>query len=721
MALSRSDPRRAACEDLARLLETADGLHEARLLQLLGTFVPPASALPAPAAEPEAVEARLTPIPIGAWLPQEIDGQLMFVRPNPPALDDPWDPVKTLAPKASPLPVRVCLLGESTAAGWCYAPHLTPARVLEDQLRALKGPGSYEVLNLTRADLGARELAELALAALQLKPDLLVVFAGNNWPVRYKPARSINPELSQKAALTYRENGVRGLARSARQATLQTAEAIVARLARLAQSAGIPVVLIVPAVGLTNWDRARPVTWLPGAASARWHAVRQQALRWLSTGAYQEAATAAREMIELDAGTCATSHRILANALLALGRADEALAACGDEVDARSWDNLPSVPGATSAVREVLRRAASEHGLRCVDLSAVFREHGGLAGQAQSERRLLLDYCHLTPQGMKLAMAAVAVELLALFAGPAAPAADGETTLESLLTRLPDPDVPADVDAHAKFMTGLYHAHWNTREGEAEYWFNQSLKAWSGIRDTMLAYVATRAAPADTLLLSAEQQSISRNSRPMAHRVWNVPHLDGEVIELIGGVLAGSGRPAPAELGARQLAHHGVGERGVNLLDPFFRWSLQDLYATGGGFEHDRFLYYRAQWPASHFCFVADGAAPVVLELTGRLQFAAKPRRGEVAVLVNGERRGIAKLGPRWSRHRITVGRRSLRTGVNRVTLEWPPLASEGDEATREIGRRLDQGLPTQLHPVFGELSELVVRTGRKRPAAKAR
>lgn len=680
------------CEELARLLESPDGLHQARLLQLVNVLGRPTAADETPVAELPVVEG---PIPIGVWAPQEIDGELRFVRPDPVLMDDPWDPRKTLAPKTAFLPLRVCLLGESTAAGWFYAPHLTPARVLEEQLHALKGPGVYEVLNLTCVDQSARELVGLAQAALQLKPDVLVVFAGNNWPAQYDAFPATTPVLSQDAALAVRQDGARGLMRALEQATRQASAAVLAQLAQLADAASTAVVVVIPEVNLADWERARPVSWLPGDGTARWHQLHQQALSLMSAGRYEEAAATARMMLELDGGTCATSYRVVADARLAQGRLVEARDACLAELECRAWDNFPYVPGATSAVRDELRRGAREHDFSLVDLPSIFHEHAGPI----PDRRLFLDYCHLTLEGMKVAMAAVAAEVLRL-----SDAAADHVDWRTLLAKVPDPEVSAEVDAHAKLMTGLYHAHWNPRSGEAAHWFEQALQAWPGIRDTMLAYTATRDVPPESLLLSVEQQRLVRSAQRLQGRIWNVPNVDAEAIDGLGRILERSGRSP------RLLTHQGAQE-GVDLLDPMYHWIPRELHASRSSFNNSRYLYYRALWPTSHFCLVWDESGDVRLQLTGRLPGTGMSRADTVVICLNGARRYAVDLTDRWTAHTITLGREHLREGINRLTLEWPLPPPVGDAAIRETVRRLEQGIPTDLHPVFGELFRLVART----------
>jgi hypothetical protein len=132
-----------------------------------------------------------------------------------------------------------------------------------------------------------------------------------------------------------------------------------------------------------------------------------------------------------------------------------------------------------------------------------------------------------------------------------------------------------------------------------------------------------------------------------------------------------------------------------------------DRHEGGCGFGQDVGALYRARWPASHFCLVAAGGEAVQLTLTARLPRVASDRTGEVGVDVNGTPVGVAGLTDRWSRAALDVPAGRLRGGFNRVTLRWPALPTDGDAALARILQRLERGIPTDLHPVFGEVFAL--------------
>ena len=77
----------------------------------------------------------ITPQPVSIWKPElNADGKLLFMRPPVQPLGDHYaDQISFFAEKRSG-DIRICFFGESVAAGYLYAPHITPAKVLDHQL-----------------------------------------------------------------------------------------------------------------------------------------------------------------------------------------------------------------------------------------------------------------------------------------------------------------------------------------------------------------------------------------------------------------------------------------------------------------------------------------------------------------------------------------------------------------------------------------------------------
>ncbi len=715
------EPRVRTADELARALATDDGQRLLRDLQRLGLLAgspePARRAEPAAPAEP----APERPRPISIWTPEETAGEVVWSRPARLPLGDHYADVRTLRPRRGPRPRRICFFGESAAAGYLYAPHLTPAKVLAGQLGEIAGAGEIEVIDLARTNETLAPLVETVRASLQLSPDLLVIYAGNNWSLLETPELSPYPPSvrgRQLYAEAVRDGGVLGPARLARQRLAGLAAAALAEVARLARSAGAPVVLVVPEVNLADWETRQPAVWLPGDGTARWYELHGRAAAALAAGDFAAAEAAAWRMVDLDGGTGPVPFRLLAAALRGQGRAAAARDACISEVDSVHYPLLAflAAPQATTLARELLLATAGGYrseGWEAVDLRQVF---AAWTTSPLPGRRLFLDYCHLTAEGMKVAMAAVAAAALRRLGM-------GEPAWEDLARRLPDPAIPPAADAAAKLGAAIHTAHRmlpvtpssGGLGGLLEHWIGAALDASPAAGDALLDLADARTAPLSTVLTAAQQRNLLSPCRLELQHGWVYDFLDADVLAATAGVLARRGDPRSAEIERRLVARLGLPDSATDLARPCLHAEpLARFYPELiGDRDAARRAHHRAPWPESGFLLVTDGARDVRLELTARLPDLTGPAgepRGEVRVEVNGGALGELALGPRWTKGGLTAPRRLLRSGINRVTLRWPPPPPGGERALEAALRRLEEGLEADLHPVFGEVWSLVAR-----------
>ncbi len=694
---------------LAAWLATPAGLRAARRLQAAGGLddfrAGPSAGAPGAAPAP----GRRLPEPIAVWQPAEDERGRLFVRPDPHPLGDHHAARKVLRPKTAELPLRVCLFGESVAAGYLYAPHLTPAQVLEGQLRAALGSADVEVVDLARTDETLPSLAATVRAALQINPDVLVLFTGNNWNLLE------TPEVSQyapsvRARLRYAERlrgeGLGGPVHLAREGVRRAAEAAFELIATIARAVGIPVVVVVPEVNLADWETRQPVTHLPGDGVAAWYDLYRRAGAHLARGEPAAAADAAEGLLALDGGACPTSWRLRGRARAALGAAAEARADLLAEVDAAHYATMAflGAPQATTAARELLRELAARHGFACVDLREVFARHldGALPG-----RRLFLDYCHLTREGMQVAMAAAAAEVLRL-SGMAAT----DEEWPSLLARLPAPAVAPAADAAAMLGAAIHSAHRLLAAGAKgpilEHWLDAALDASPGAEVALLDLLEARCAPCPAVLTPAQRRNLASSCRLTLQHGWRWDHLDADLLAAAVAVLERRGTPARALATRLLLAHHAPRAEGTDLADPFYLWEpLERFFPDVMDYDDlDRRATYRAPWPVSSFCLVGDGRQDVELELTARRPGPATP----AAVTVNGRPAGALPMGETWTRGTLRLPAASLRPGLNRLDVAWPPPPAADADPFRSACERLELGLAADLHPVFAEVWSLLAR-----------
>ena len=709
------DPHKALCDDLARKLEQRPNrrLLEIALKPVLRQARSEPTEVAPVAGGPEERARGAEPRPISIWNPEIVNGDLIFVRPERGILGDSYSPRERLIARKPEGRRRVCFFGESVAVGYLYEPHLTPAALLEDQLRTVAGDNAYEVVDLSKSNESLVPLVATVRRSLQLDPDLLVIFAGNNWNFQETEVSPYIPraETRRRYAEALRAGGIAGVRELGRRVLGEKTRSALAEIARIARSRSLPVVLVVPEVNLADWESRQPVVWCGGGATARWHQLYARAEQQLAQNQWEAAIAAARQMLEIDGGSCPSSYRILARANLGSGRLEEAARAARAEVDS---DLMPTMcylhgPQATSLDREVLRRAAREHGFSCVDLPQVYAEH---TGSPLPGRRLFLDYCHLTVEGTKVAMAAVAAELLRLSGVGRAP-----VEWSALVDSLPDPRISPEADATAKLGAAVHNAHRLLAVGPKapilEYWCRAALEASAGIEQTMLELIEMRCAPGPEVITAGLQRNLASPYRLMLQHGLQWPNLDVELIRAICDALEAKGRPVRGAVTRTLVKQRGVGSEPVELAaSGFYHWELGARFFSEvlglGGYGHQ--AVYRSPWPVSAFALVCDGSRDIGLDATLRRSPFDGPESqpaGSAVVTANGHQVGAVSCGREWSRTLLKVKREWLRNGINRVAVHWPAPSADGDEMLRRAVARLDRGLGTDVHPVFGEIFSL--------------
>ena len=496
-------------------------------------------------------------------------------RTNSPALfsiSNPWKRAASflfvggdgslLRPRKSALPHRICLLGESAAAGMFYSPRVTPARILARYLGEIEGPERFEVIDLTLTAQTDWGLLDVAVASLQLNPSLLVAFAGNNWvwsglgPSLGFPAGGRLGDFQESAAVL-EEHGVPGLKDLVERRVREQASRCIDFLARRAALAKVPLLWVVPEVNLPDVNPPHPVYWLAGDGTRLWYRGHERASRRLQRGQFAAAASEAERLIALDGGACAESHGLLAKAWWGLGRRELARAAFRAQVDAATWDRrFRRASGVSSTVLAAIRAECRHHGVATVDLPEVFDQY---CGSALPGRRMFLDHCHLTLEGMTVAMAAVATAVARALPRKGKSVPDWQ----DLARELPPPEVPAAVAGLAQLQAGLYNGNLNYHNWELiEELFSKALETCPALRDAMQDYVLARAAPCSPWLTAACRRN-SASPHKLDARVWRRWDLGADVLERLCRVLVLHGCEVEQQIVAAWIQQNELPPEGV--------------------------------------------------------------------------------------------------------------------------------------------------------------
>ena len=318
--------------------------------------------------------------------------------------------------------------------------------------------------------------------------------------------------------------------------------------------------------------------------------------------------------------------------------------------------SLLAAPQATSIDQEMLRRAAQQYGFSTVDLPKIFAEY---TGRALPDRQLFLDYCHLTLEGISVAMAAVAVDILfqtgEKFSG----------SWRGLIDLRFDKHLSAEADATARFGAAIHNAHRlrpvSGKKTILKYWCESALATAPGIKDAMLDLIDARTARIPAVLTSAQERNMSSSFRLMFQHGWRYDYLDTNLIEVLTEVLGQYDVGASEEIAQNLLERLAVGKRPVDLLSPpYFLWEPLDQYfpVLMEFSDLSERASYRSPWPVSQFCFVANISSRLALAMSARLPiFPVEAGRvsGTAWIHVNEVAIGSIKVDRTWSNTRLTI------------------------------------------------------------------
>jgi hypothetical protein len=604
-----------------------------------------------------------------------------------------WANLGRIDPKGSKR--RVLFMGESVARGYLYDPSFTPAMALQMILEEQFGKDQIEVIDLARTNL-AYEVRELALAALQLEPDIAIVFGGNNWGVA--------PPTFQDIAETDRavsSAGMAGLKRSCDEYLAIRSRGIVADIGSAYKSRGIPLIWIIPEFNLADWrEPSMNAPHLPGDLNREWLKLHDEAQQALREGDHVTAETLARKMVEIDQGVCVTGYYLLAECARRAKDLEGQRNYLGLARDAAAWDSsMTYTPKPYRVTQEAIRDLMHEYDYQTVDLPALFKQY---LDDELPGRRLFLDYCHLTTEGIAVAMSAAASCVLRSLKGIDLP----------WYALAGDHVAPApETEAEASFMAAIHNAHrWQSYE-LVRYFCARALKFSPHVGELMLNYVELQTCNAAPDRMSEAEQQIFRLGLPLIHRYLLRQHdkrLDTVLLKAIVDALEEIGIEARERLERLRRDEHSVRLRDIDLLDPFYCSAAgqpQEFEGLTWSTSHTGFChrYYRAFWPHSRFVFVGETDYAVNLCLTCRLPRPTSQDR-KISIELNGKHEIEFDLNAQWSTWELTVPGEDVVEGLNEVLVRWPIPEFRGDEDLGKITSDLCEHRFPQFYPIFGEI-----------------
>ncbi|MEU5092563.1 hypothetical protein [Streptomyces sp. NPDC021356] len=674
----------ARADNLARLLSDERGaeiLAELQKLALVTGSRQAAANGPRATAgtEPDAAA-------VGPWDVVHTDGTtIMRRRPLPVDEARTWADVADIA--LSDTAERVVLLGESSARGFLLDPVFNPALALQRRLDDA-APGAHQCIDLAQTGQSLRELMTLVGRLPALRPDVIVVYAGNNWVLpQHTPAHLdlLATSLRNGDYATMRDAFLDGI-------VAPEAQRLLNRLAQVARSCEARVVLVVPEFNLRGWTPDPELEFPPLAPDdlTRWSGLRRRAEDARARGEAASVLTLTEEMAALDRGLSPATGWLRASAARTLGRTADEERALEAARDAAAGLLTTHTPRVTSALRAAMADTGARLGFRCVDLGALLRHR---SPHALPEPSYFLDYCHLSDQGIELLAAAVTDAVRGLPEGTTAPGPGAPGTARAMSFLLaavhnsfygqPEERVAELARAAVRGVPETAQALHDVLEADGPVWTHPAVKTLVADpqANRYLAPMLTR--QAETLgmwsLRTCLRREIGRVPRPGAPgRANGAERAPGP-----------QARPGPTDLLAAV-------EQG--LID--------------GAFRPPNHLPERSYLQ----CF--GRTSTLVLELpqavSGEVTLVYRTpetidRTAAAAVLANGTEIGKlpAAMGG-WRCLRLAVPASAVRPGGNRLVIHWPLGGARWQARRTSDAAALARSEFPMVLPVQGELFEAV-------------
>lgn len=642
---------------------------------------------------------------IGIWQPVVQNGITGYVRMSS-AEDTLWSRTDKIPPK-NKLKRRIVFLGESAARGYFYDPHTNCATVLEGILQTVDG--GWEVIDLARTGMLQGQLLHVLRASTAFQPDAVVLFAGNNWmPFQdlswieiAELANKIESAGSWLPVRPYLEAKVRGRTRS-----------LLKHLNDVSVHLGIPVVIVVPEFNLKDWRTHGLDLPFLGADTRRWLEVRiclEEAAAKHDRGRTAELAA---EMTAIDGASTPRALQILGQHALEAGNRIEARRFLEQARDTEMIYPRQNTPRCFSAIQEELRNAGQRYRFTIVDLPLRFEEHL----DDLPDRRLFLDYCHLTFEGIRLAMGCVAESLLQHSGKPQARLAELCACGSSPATQ-------------ALGMASLLAAWMNSSYGQdselVHYHCSEALRLDAQLADQIYNMLdsLTRRQP---FVFCASFRRFAA-AKPDAARYYMNPFLpNGKAandkpsqlslvrtcIELLEPTRPSLG----AEYSQLQAAQRGLRPgRTINLLQPYYHSGCHGSSILPDG------AFYKAREIRSSFVLFCEEPSDIELKICYRVP-KRKSNGVKFCLQFNGTCVCSLDIEHSWVTRQIVILAGQVRIGCNDLDITWPisdqPWGLNFQDRVREL-RQHGETYPNSFYPIFGEIGSLTVRVaGGRVPAA---
>jgi hypothetical protein len=309
-----------------------------------------------------------------------------------------------------------------------------------------------------------------------------------------------------------------------------------------------------------------------------------------------------------------------------------------------------------------------------------------------------MDYCHLTSDGIQIALSSVAEHIMRLFGKP------GRSWSElKALAAAPT----SKTMANASFLAANHNFNWGQGDEIVRYHCSNALRNDPEIARSMRHFIHFQTCGAPTLLCASFERFTQDNLIMIEYHL-NPTHSEKQAkLPLINVMLDALNEMYPDlrdQTEELRKKEHAVTFRGVDLLKSYYSRSTYEDQRLASG---QKLGYHRSLNIESRFFFICEAKSDIGFTITYRAPDEVT-ERDKVLLLVNNTYVEEKPATRRWRNAEITVPAEHVREGVNSITVRWPlPVLSWVDRINR-TAERIDSDIAVSLrtiYHIYGEIS----------------
>lgn len=612
---------------------------------------------------------------VGIWIKDSKDEHGRFRRSlNKNTEFGRWAEVPIIEPKKTSK-LRVALLGESVARGYFFDPHFNLAKALNSLFEG-SSKQELDVIDLAKVSIELEELTLLTRQSLKLEPDVLVVFAGNNWFNAFRNKMSyLQTEMEEMNRIIdehFHDSDIDGsyldayayehIEKYFREGIKNDVIAYLELLKEIHEDHAVQVIFVLPEYNILDWKTTQDEKSMcrkPLSIQKEWLTRKQRAEESFSKGNYKEVREIAETLIASDPSH-PYGYNLMNDVEAVEGNLEGQYQQLGRARDTIIYNRCAGQARILTVIYDTIVEKYEQFGIHLVDLPKFFKSYlnGALPG-----RNLFIDYCHLNELGLQLTAGAIADELKVVFPQ----LKEDEHSNKSV------PLEPEDnVKALAYLCAAVHNAHYGQHHDILKYLCKIGVATSHDLSiDFMKCFVDFSSRRWSNLICASHEKMVESETLSQYESGLGFLHtankklMDVHLVNVMTEILAEEGIDIAPEVKEVRKKNHGVNTRKINLLKSFYSRSSYDDASNSYG------TFYRSANISSDFNLVAEANTELQLKLTYRTP-GREFKNDKVALLLNDHCIVMLDQSMAWKTCEIGINANLVKDGVNILRICWP-------------------------------------------------